>query len=53
MINLNGRAASQTVQDALDFIPFTMEGPSHGATARTAAHNITPWVLQFSVYERG
>ena len=43
VIDLNGRAASEVVQDALDL--STMEGPSHGATARTAAHNITPWVL--------
>ena len=31
------------VQDALDL--SAMEGPSLGATARMAAHNITPWVL--------
>ena len=43
VIDLNGRAASDVVQDALDL--STMEGPSLGATARMAAHNITPWVL--------
>ena len=43
VIDLNGRAAADVVQDALDL--STMEGPSHDATARTAAHNITPWVL--------
>ena len=43
VMDLNGRTASDVVQDALDL--STMEGPSHGATARTAAHNITPWVL--------
>lgn len=43
VLDLNGSAASDVVQDALDL--STMEGASHGATSRTAAHNITPWML--------
>lgn len=43
VLELNGRAAEEVVQSALAL--STMEGPSHTATARTAAHNITSWVL--------
>ena len=43
VLALNGRSADGVVRDAMEL--STMEGPSAGPTSRTAAHNITPWVL--------
>ena len=43
VLNINGLSAEDVVQAALNL--STMEGPSYKATSRTAAHNITPWIL--------
>jgi len=43
VLAINGREAELWIDEALAL--STMEGPSHSATARTGAHNITPWVL--------
>ncbi|MGB1385209.1 MAG: hypothetical protein ACPG6N_08180, partial [Flavobacteriales bacterium] len=43
VLKLNGLDAEEVVDAAMDL--STMEGESWGATSRTAAHNVTSWVL--------
>lgn len=43
VLSLNGLDAEEVVEAALQL--STMEGPSHTATSRTAAHNVTSWAL--------
>lgn len=43
VLKLNGLDAEDVVDAAMDL--STMEGESWGATSRTAAHNVTSWVL--------
>ena len=43
VLAVNGIPAEVLVEAALDL--STMEGPSHSATSRTAAHNVTSWAL--------
>ena len=46
VLSLNGLDAEEVVEAALQL--STMEGPSHTATSRTAAHNVTSWALAYA-----
>lgn len=46
VLALNGMDAEDVVNASLQL--STLEGPSHAATSRTAAHNVTSWALASS-----